>query len=94
MGEEQFGTLISWMLDTIRSDLGSVERSGAAQGLSQVLGALGPDRLQSLFPDFVQNTHNNKPYVREGAMYMFCFLPIGMPQGFQAFLPKYNKQTF
>ena len=89
MGEDQFGTLIAWMLETIRSDLGSVERSGAAQGLSQILGALGPERLNSLFPDLVAGTHSSKYYVREGAMYMFSFLPTGMQRGFQTFLPKY-----
>lgn len=88
MGEEQFGSLIQWMLDTIKSDNGSVERGGAAQGLANVLGALGPDRLQTLFPDLVAATHNKNFYVREGSMYMFCFLPLGMSKGFQTFLPR------
>lgn len=89
MGEEQFTSLITWMLETVRSDLGSVERMGAAQGLAQVLGALGPAKLQTLFPDFVTSTHSNKFFVREGAMYIFSYLPVGMPRGFESFLPRY-----
>lgn len=41
MGEAQFEGLLEWLLNMLKSDTNSVQRSGAAMGLSQVLYTLG-----------------------------------------------------
>ena len=40
MGEENFKDLIPWLLETLKSETSGVERSGAAQGLSEVCRSL------------------------------------------------------
>lgn len=50
IGEEKLHNLIPWFLETIKSDIGNVERYGAAQGLSEVLAILPESRFQELLP--------------------------------------------
>ncbi len=40
MGEEEFPALVPWLLQNIKSDAGKVERTGAAQGLAEVISLL------------------------------------------------------
>ena len=52
------------------------------QGLSEVLAALGPDRLAELMPTFIENTRSKKAAVREGHLMLFMFLPISFGDSF------------
>ena len=60
-----------------------VERSGAAQGLAEVLAVLGARQVEALLPDIMANTKNKSPFVREGHLNLFKFLPLVMPEQFQ-----------
>jgi len=50
MGEASFEDLLPWLMQTLTSESSSVDRSGAAQGLSEVVAGLGVEKLHKLMP--------------------------------------------
>eukprot|EP01132_Coremiostelium_polycephalum_P008022 gene8022-9867_t len=93
MGEESFASLIPWLLETVKSDQGAVERSGAAQGLSEVLASLDISRFSSLLGDLMTMANSPRAHVREGIMSIFIFTPISLGQNFLPYLPKILPQV-
>ena len=61
----------------------AVERSGAAQGLAEVLAVMGAAHLSTLLPEMLENTASKNVFVREGHLTLFKFLPLAMPEVFQ-----------
>jgi hypothetical protein len=61
-----------------------VERSGAAQGLAEVVAVLGPAHLDALLPNVLAACVSRNAYVREGHLTLFKFLPLAIPDAFQA----------
>lgn len=89
MGEDEFSGLVSWLLDTIQNSPGFIERSGAAQGLSEVIAALPEHRFKlDLFPYIIQQTDSERPSTREGFVSVFQFLPDAWGLAFAAYLDK------
>ncbi|XP_078427732.1 putative protein kinase regulator ILITHYIA [Wolffia australiana] len=86
MGEENFPDLVQWLLDTLKSDSSNVERSGAAQGLSEVLAALGTAYFERLLPDILRNCSHQRASVRDGYLTLFKFLPRSLGPTFQNYL--------
>jgi HEAT repeat protein len=86
MGEEIFPDLVPWLLDTLKSDNSNVERSGAAQGLSEVLAALGQDYFDRILPDIIRNCSHQKASVRDGHLTLFRYLPRSLGGVFQNYL--------
>ena len=84
MGQQYFEDVLPWLLETLKSEGSSVERSGAAQGLAEVLAVLGPAHVEALLPDILAGTKSKSPFVREGHLTLFKFLPLAIPETFQA----------
>ncbi|KAL7064641.1 hypothetical protein AAHC03_05229 [Spirometra sp. Aus1] len=88
VGESCSKELLPWLMSTLTSEQSSVDRSGAAQGLAEVLGAMGVQRLQSILPDFIKTAEatNIQPFVRDGYLMLFVYLPEVFSSDFVQFI--------
>ncbi|CAH8486790.1 unnamed protein product [Dicrocoelium dendriticum] len=89
MGEPCFKEVLPWLLDTLTCESSSVDRSGAAQGLAEVLGAMGIDRLRSILPDLIRTASSDmkvQPHVRDGYLMLFIYLPAVFKDAFSEFI--------
>lgn len=77
MGEKCYEELLPWLMKTLVSDVNSVDRSGAAQGLAEVIGALGEENLHKFMPEIIRKADSDDlaPHVRDGYMMMFIYMP-------------------
>ncbi|KAK9866109.1 hypothetical protein WJX84_009505 [Apatococcus fuscideae] len=88
VGDQLFADLMPWLLATLKSEGAAVERSGAAQGLAEVLAVMGAAHLSTLLPEMLENTASKNVFVREGHLTLFKFLPLAMPEVFQEHLSR------
>lgn len=88
LGEAHFPDLVPGLLRTLKTDTSGVDRQGAAQGLSEVLSALGMERLEGLLPDIFVNAQSPRATIREGFMSLLVYLPATFGTRFQPHLPK------
>ena len=67
-----------------------VDRSGAAQGLSEVIAALGDDFLAENMPGVIKITEapGTEPYIRDGYILLYIYLPIVLEEKFLPYVPK------
>ena len=86
MGEDALFDLVPWLIETLQTDASSVERSGGAQGLAQVLVALGDARVKAVLKDVLALRSHPRPAVREGVLWLLSFLPPALGQGFTPYL--------
>ncbi|KAG7585725.1 Armadillo-type fold [Arabidopsis thaliana x Arabidopsis arenosa] len=61
-------------------------RSGAAQGLSEVIAALGTDYFENILPDLIRHCSHQKASVRDGYLTLFKFLPRSLGAQFEKYL--------
>lgn len=76
-----------WLLDRMASESNAVERSGAAQGLAEVLAVQGAQALEEVLPNVIAGCSANSPAAREGYLTAFKYLPAAMPEVFRPHLP-------
>lgn len=88
MGTEGLEELLPWLMSTLQSEATSVDRSGAAQGISEVLLSQGTEYLKKLMPQFIASSQDLKrsPHVRDGYLMLFTYLPMTFGDEMTGFL--------
>ncbi|KAF1795795.1 Translational activator Gcn1 [Phytophthora cactorum] len=88
LGERHFADMLTWLLEAMKDDeVGPVERSGAAQGLCEVVVALGIERVERVMRDDILPLARHPKYsVREGVLWVMAFLPPALGKQFSMFL--------
>lgn len=88
MGESTFEHLLPWLMGTLTSEASSVDRSGAAQGLSEVVAALGTEKLHSIMPEIITTSERSDiaPHVKDGYIMMFIYMPTTFQVEFTTYI--------
>eukprot|EP00656_Telonema_subtile_P052849 TRINITY_DN7467_c0_g1_i2.p1 TRINITY_DN7467_c0_g1~~TRINITY_DN7467_c0_g1_i2.p1 ORF type:complete len:2342 (+),score=823.11 TRINITY_DN7467_c0_g1_i2:10-7035(+) len=74
LGQNTFDDLVPWLQEKVESSKSTIERFGAAQGLGEVLGALGADELETRLPHLLLKITERNPHVREGYLGVLLYL--------------------
>eukprot|EP00118_Oscarella_pearsei_P017747 m.178492 g.178492 ORF g.178492 m.178492 type:complete len:2032 (+) comp39177_c0_seq3:1999-8094(+) len=84
MSGNSFENLVPWLLETMQSSQSSVDRSGGAQGLCEVLYAKGLQKLGEMMPSFVSTAQRSDllGHVRDGFLQLFIYLPFTFGEDF------------
>nr|XP_009858208.1 eIF-2-alpha kinase activator GCN1 [Ciona intestinalis] len=87
-GEAQFEELLPWLMEKLTSENSAVDRSGAAQGLSEVIASLGVEKLSNLMPEVIKTAQSDTvlPHVRDGYIMLFVYLPCTFGDDFIPFI--------
>ena len=75
-------------MSTLTSESSSVDRSGAAQGLAEVVGGLGVEKMNALMPDIIRTSERGDiaPHVKDGYIMMFIYMPTVFPDEFTEYI--------
>ena len=87
VGEEHFPDIVPWLVESVMKESTSVERSGSAQGLCEVLVALGTNRVTETLTGQLFPLHAHPQYyVREGICWTIAFLSPALGKGFAPYI--------
>lgn len=84
LGDQIIPELRPWLIKKLREEnCSSAERSGAAQGLTEVLIACGGNVVEdAMRTEILPLRNSSEPSTREGVLWMLTFLPPAMGQAF------------
>lgn len=87
-GEDVVAELMPWLLEKLTCDVSQVDRSGAAQAISEVVGALGFSKLDSFMEQIILTIDDPslEPCVKDGYLMLFIYLPIVMKDDFSPYI--------
>ncbi|XP_065320112.1 uncharacterized protein LOC135927836 isoform X2 [Gordionus sp. m RMFG-2023] len=82
--------LLDWLMKTLVSEVSSVNRSGAAQGLSVVIHQLGLVKLNALSNDIISTLKNKSlpAHVKDGYLMLFLYLPTTFGDAFVPYIDR------
>lgn len=75
-GDQGYQALVPWLKEKMISESNTVDRSGAAQGLSEIIFAMGNEKLHEIVPEILAIAQSDvPPHVRDGYCMTFVYLP-------------------
>lgn len=87
-GEDVVVELMPWLLEKLTCESSQVDRSGAAQAISEVVGALGISKLDSFMEQIITTIDDPRlqPHVKDGYLMLFIYFPIVMKDDFSPYI--------
>ena len=72
----------------LKIDNDPVEGERAAQGLAEVVGGLGVEKMNALMPDIIRTSERSDiaPHVKDGYIMMFIYMPTVFPEEFTEYI--------
>lgn len=80
MGIENSKVILKWLTDTLHSkDIQVKERSGAAQGLAEVISFHGKKFFEKRLPGLIELCNHPENHIKESYRSLFVYLPSAYP---------------